>query len=164
MKAARRKELDYFESKNVWQRVSIDEAWRISGRSPITVRWVDVNKGDDETPDIRSRLVARQIRGANEDPMFAPTPRLEALRTVRSYCATDMGNEKPKCRDGRSPNRIQLSLIDISRAYFNAKCDPANPTFVALPTEDKGHHTTCGLNEEAHVRHSGCSRRLAAGV
>ena len=115
------------------------EALRISGRSPISVRRVDVNKGYDECPDIRSRLVARQIRGANEDPMFAPTPPLEALHTVLSYCAADLDGEKPKCRDGLSPDQIQLSLIDISRAYFNAKCDPAKPAFVALPTEDKDH-------------------------
>ena len=75
VKAARRKELDYFEMKNVWNRVPVQEAWKVSGRPPITVRWVDVNKGDDEFPDIRSRLVARQIRGANEDPTFAPTPK-----------------------------------------------------------------------------------------
>ena len=60
--SARRKELDYFESKNVWKRVSVPEALRIGGRSPTSVWWVDVNKGDDECPDIRSRLVARQIR------------------------------------------------------------------------------------------------------
>ena len=36
--AARQKELDYFETKNVWKRVSLAEAHRISGRSPITVR------------------------------------------------------------------------------------------------------------------------------
>ena len=145
VKLARRKELDYFEDKGVWKRSSNQEAWRVSGRPPITVRWVDVNKGDDENPDIRSRLVARQMRGANEDPMFAPTPPLEALRTVLSYAATDIDGEKPKCRDGNSPDRMQISLIDISRAYFNAKTDPANPTYVALPTEDPDHRTTCGL-------------------
>ena len=68
--------------------------------------------------------------------MSAPTAPLEALRTVLSYAATDVEGEKPKCRHGRSPNRIQLSSIDISRAYFNAKCDPAKPTFVSLPIED----------------------------
>ena len=145
MKAARLKELDDFEAKNVWKQVSLAEAQRISGRSPITVRWVDVNKGDDDCPDIRSRLVARQIRGANEDPMFAPTPPLEALRSVLSYCATDMDGEKPKCRDGRSPNRIQLSLMDITLAYVNAKCDTAKPTFVELPVEDRDYRSTCGL-------------------
>ena len=122
-----------------------DEAWRVKGRPPITVRWVDVNKGDDENPEIRSRLVARQIRGCNEDPMFAPTPPLEALRTVLSYAATDIDGEAPRCRAAGSPDRMQISLIDISRAYFNAKCDPENPTYVALPSEDPDHGTTCGL-------------------
>ena len=32
-----------------------------------------------------------------------------------------------------------------SRAYFNAKCDPEKPTFVALPTEDSDYQNTCGL-------------------
>jgi len=145
VKAARKKELEYFQSKCVWKRVPISESHRVMGRPPVTVRWVDVNKGDDENPEIRSRLVARQIRGANEDPMFAPTPPLESLRTVLSYCATDMEGEAPKCRDGKSPNRVQISLIDISRAYFNAKCDPANPVYVSLPAEDPSYQDTCGL-------------------
>ena len=84
VKAARKKELDDFEMKSVWKRVPAQDAWKLSGRPPITVRWVDVNKGDDEVPDIRSRLVARQIRGCNEDPMSAPAPPLEAVRTVFS--------------------------------------------------------------------------------
>ena len=82
--------------KGVWERVPLSEAYKITGRPPITVRWVDVNMGDDDVPDIRSRLVARQIRGAHEDPMFAPTPPLEALRAVLSYAATDLDGEQPK--------------------------------------------------------------------
>ena len=145
VKAARKKELEYFEPKGVWKKVSIQEAWKVSGRPPMTVRWVDVNKGDDQHPDMRSRLVARQIRGAHGDPMFAPTPPLEALRTVVSYAATDIEGEQPKCRDGKSPNRMQISLIDSSRAYFNASCDPEKPTFVALPSEHPDAQSTCGL-------------------
>jgi hypothetical protein len=108
VKLARKKELDYFQMKRVWKRVPHEEAWRVKGRPPITVRWVDVNKGDDENPEIRSRLVARQIRGCNEDPMFAPTPPLEALRTVLSYAATDIDGEAPRCRAAGSPDRMQI--------------------------------------------------------
>ena len=56
---ARRKELDDFEAKNVWLKKPISEARKATGKPPITVRWVDVNKGDDVQPNIRSRLVAR---------------------------------------------------------------------------------------------------------
>ena len=74
---ARKKELDYFHSKGVWDMRRISEAWAKTGRPPITVRWVEVNKGDDEAPNYRSRLVAREIRMAGEDAIFAPTPPLE---------------------------------------------------------------------------------------
>jgi hypothetical protein len=37
-------------------------ALRRTGKPPITVRWVEVNKGDDLDLKIRSRLVAREIR------------------------------------------------------------------------------------------------------
>ena len=93
VKSARKKELDDSEMKTVWNRVPAQDAWKLSGRPPITVWWVDVNKGDDEVPNIRSFLVARHIRGCNEDPMFAPTPPLEALRTVLSYATTDVGRK-----------------------------------------------------------------------
>ena len=106
VKAARKKELEYFEPRGVWRKASTQEAPRISVRPPTTVRCVDVNKGDDQHHDMRSRLVAQQIRGAHEDLTFAPTPPLEALRTVLSYTATDIEGEKPKCRDGRSPNQM----------------------------------------------------------
>ena len=66
VKQDRRKEFDYFAVKQAWRKISIDEAWRLTGRPPISVRWVDVDKADDEAPEIRSRLVARQIRGRAE--------------------------------------------------------------------------------------------------
>ena len=44
--------------------------------------------------------------------------------------------------DPSSPRRAQISLVDIKRAYFNAKVDPADPpTFVQLPPEDADHET-----------------------
>ena len=36
-------------------------------------------------------------------------------------------------------------MVDISRAYFNAKTDPGNPTYVRLPEEDPDHETHCGV-------------------
>ena len=55
------------------------------------VRWVDVNKGDDEHPRYRSRLVARQIKAleGSDSTYFAPAPPLEALRAVLSITSTD---------------------------------------------------------------------------
>ena len=43
---ARAVELDYFNSKGVWRKVPRKSARATTGKSPITVRWVDTNKGD----------------------------------------------------------------------------------------------------------------------
>ena len=110
------------------------------------MRWVDVNKGDDTNPNVRSRLVARQIRQAGEDAIFAPTPPLEALRQIISLAATDMPGRPLHVRDPESNRRTQLSAIDISRAYFNASTDGTEPTFVMLPPEHPGcQQDMCGL-------------------
>lgn len=37
-----------------------------TGRPPVTVRWVDVNKGDGQNPNYRSRLAARQLEAHGE--------------------------------------------------------------------------------------------------
>ena len=144
---ARRKELQYFAEKAVWKLRPRAEAYASMGKPPITVKWVDVNKGDDDSPNYRSRLVAREIRLPGEASIFAPTPPLEALRTVLSMAATNVKGLTKHVRDGNSELRTQVAVIDISRAYFNAKKDSEiDPTYVDLPPEDpakaKG---MCGL-------------------
>ena len=47
-------------------------------------------------------------------------------------------------RDPTSETRTQISLFDISRAYFNAKVEEDSPTFVQLPPEDDDHGVLCG--------------------
>ena len=76
VRAAHRKELEYVELKKVWELTSVRDAMKMRGRRPISVRWVDVNKGDDENPNYRSRLVAREIRGPGTDSIFPPSSEL----------------------------------------------------------------------------------------
>jgi len=59
---ARMKELAYFKDKGVWSKRPKAEARARTGKNAISVRWVDVNKGDDIMPKYRSRLVARQLK------------------------------------------------------------------------------------------------------
>ncbi len=80
---ARATELLHFNSKGVWRKRPRSDASQKTGRSPITVRRVDVNKGDDIHTNYRSRLVAMQLK-ATYTPgksYFAPAPPLEALRS-----------------------------------------------------------------------------------
>ena len=147
VKKARSVELTYFNSKGVWRKVARGRARAESGRPPISVRWVDVNKGDEMEPNYRSRLVARQMKVLDHSgqSFFAPAPPLEALRTVLSLAMTAVGGHRPDW-DPRSPNRTQVSFIDVTRAYFNAVIDSRDaPTFVELPVKDEDHHDKCGL-------------------
>ena len=135
------------------------EARQRTGKAPVSVRWVDIKKGDNECPNVRCRLVARQIRRHGEEAIFAPTPPLEALRTVLCVVTTDFPEERLKSRDPHSEERFQVSFVDISRAYFNAKCDQSNPTYVDLPPEDPDHGKMCGLL----LRHMYGTRAAADG-
>ena len=147
VRAARKKEMDYFASKGVWALRPRSECLEKTGRRPVTVKWVDVNKGDDDEPNYRSRLVAREIRLPGEDPIFAPTPPLESVRMVLSLAATNLPGETKHVREAESEWRTQISIIDISRAYFNAKKSmDVDPTYVELPEEDPAKASgMCGL-------------------
>ena len=73
---ARAKELQVFYSKGVWLKVPRSHAKAVSGRQAISVRWVDVNKGEGLSPNYRSRRVARQIEAQDHsgNNYFAPAP------------------------------------------------------------------------------------------
>ena len=76
---------------------------------------------------------------AGRDPIFAPTPPPEILRTMLSLAAIDMPGEAKKCRDPTSSARIQVSFIDICRAFSCVATDPGSPTYVEIPVEDPDH-------------------------
>ena len=102
-------EIQEFQKHGVYAKVPEGKAVRVSGKRPIAVRWVDVNKGDDDNPNYRSRLVAREIRRRGEDPMFAPIPPVESLRTVLSFTSTEIKDVLPHERNPESENRTQVA-------------------------------------------------------
>ena len=107
VRAAIQKELDYFETKGVWKLEPVANARKLTGKEPISVRWVNTNKGDDIVPNVRARLVAREMKNAGDEAIFAPTPPLEALRTVLSLAVTQLPGQEPRCRDPSSEDRVQ---------------------------------------------------------
>ena len=56
---------------------------------------MDVNKGDDQNLEYRSRLVAKEIKKDKREDLFAATPPLEAKKILLSMAATqDIGYVK----------------------------------------------------------------------
>ena len=105
--------------------------------------------------------MARQIKALDRSGQsyFAPAPPLEAPRTVLSLAMTKIGDHQPNW-DPTSATRTQISFVDVSRAYFNAKIDQNEPpTFVNLPLEDPDAATMCALL----MRHMYGTRMAADG-
>ena len=122
VKKARQEEIDYIHKMMLYTKMPINECVKATGRQPISFRWIDINKGDSETPNYRSRLVAREINTHKREDLFAATPPLEAMKTILSMTATANKGEV-------------LMINDISRALFHAQVKRA--VFVQLAKEDQ---------------------------
>ena len=121
---ARRVEMAFFKKMKVYTIVP-ESHQRASGGKIIDLRWIDVNKGDKDNPDMRSRLVGREFNQHKDDTLYASTPPLEALRAILSWAATD---------DGEGGSRREVMVNDVRRAYFYAKT--TRDIYVRLPQED----------------------------
>eukprot|EP00435_Cladocopium_sp_Y103_P070140 s53_g34.t1 len=131
VKKARQEELDWLRKENVYVRVSAEEC---KGK-PLQLKWVDVNKGDHQSPKIRSRLVAKEIKKAKPlaeqlggADTFAATPPIESVYALMSSFMT---------RRSRDEERKLMAAWDVSRAHFMGKA--ARDIYVELPEEDKVH-------------------------
>ena len=116
---ARREEIEYMKKRGIWEVVPLGECWRRTGKAPVGVRWVDTNKGNEEIPEIRSRLVARDFRCRSDKDrgdLFAATPPLEAERLALSRAATWV-----RGKDGRQRLR-KVMFIDAKKAHLNPRC------------------------------------------
>ena len=118
--AARREEILYMQGRNIWTVVPRQLSWDLTGKGPVSVRWVE----PEEKPD-RSRLVARDFKGDDKgrDDLFAETPPLEAKRMLLSKAATRREDGKPR----------KLLFIDAKKAHLNPRCE--DEVYVELPRE-----------------------------
>ena len=88
VQTARQEEIDYVHKMNLYTKVPKKEAYEVIGKSPISVRWIDIITGDMECPSYRSRLVAREINTSKRDDLLAATHPLDALKIVLSMVAS----------------------------------------------------------------------------
>ncbi len=140
VKIARKEELEEVKKHGVYEQVPIDECWKVTGKRPIGVRWVDVNKGDQIQPEVGSRLVAKVIKKHKNVDLFAPTLPVEANKSLFSAAVTEGVGYS------RGGSTCKLDFIDVKRAYFPAEA--RRNVCVELPEEDKV-DGTCGKRRKA---------------
>eukprot|EP00435_Cladocopium_sp_Y103_P064420 s364_g26.t1 len=134
--AARAEELDYARRYDVWTLVPLRECWDQMQKPPIGCRWIDIDKGDLNNPNYRSRLVVQEVRTSGTEAIFAATPPLESIRFLLSL--------------QRSKKGYKVMFIDVRRAHWTAKIDRL--VFVRLPQEalpDDASEPMCGRLNKA---------------
>jgi hypothetical protein len=74
---ARLEELTFMKNISLYDEKDVEECWRVTGKAPISTKWVGKKKG----AEVRMRLVARDFKPRGErmrGDLFAATPPLEA--------------------------------------------------------------------------------------
>jgi hypothetical protein len=100
VRKARAEELDFMRKIPLFDVVPEAECWARTGRPPVSTKWVDINKGTRENPDVRCRLVARDFKPKGEkdrEDLFAAMPPLEAkklLFRMAAACAGSRGERR----------------------------------------------------------------------
>ena len=121
VKKAMEEELAEYDRFEVYEEVDDEKCWRHTGERPISTRWRIVNKGDRESPDIRARLIAQQVKRKGWASIFAATPPLWAFRALCSIMQT------------KTSSRVELKMIiiDLRRAFLHSKA--SGETYVKPP-------------------------------
>ena len=116
--ASRAEEVEFMQTRGIWEVVDVDLCWQKLGKGPTTVKWVDTRK--------RSRLVGRDFKPKGEQEradIFASMPPWEAKKLLFSMAASQEGLERKK----------KLLFVDATKAHVNGVCDV--DAFIELPPE-----------------------------
>ena len=85
---SRTEEMAWYEKFKAYEEVTDESCVSRAGLKPIFCRWRDINTGDCERVEVRSRLVARETKQIGTDSYFAGTQTSALVRYVTSRAAT----------------------------------------------------------------------------
>ena len=138
---AKSEEVEFMAKIGLYQEVDISECLEMSGRPPISTRWVDVNQGSTESLDVRCRLVARDFKPKGErdrSDIFAAMPPLEAKKLP--YPEKRSEGER-SCGTANGASRRSL-LIDVEKAHLDGELEAHESAFV-LPLDEECKQGKC---------------------
>ena len=110
---------------------TVDNCYAHTRKAPLPLLWVDVNKGDELAPEVRSRLcVGETLFRTSMDlhcaaETFSATPPYEALRLLVSFTMTPR-NAKEESHG--------ILFLDVTRAHPH--CFLTRKVWCKLPPED----------------------------
>ena len=111
-------------------------------KAPISTRWVVIDKGTAECPDIRCRLVARDFKpkGDNErGDLFAAMPPLEAKKMLFR-----MPIGQKRILRQKKMQKMKLMFTSVKQAHLNGIVQADEHVYVDLPPESGVAAGRCG--------------------
>lgn len=137
--AVKHEELTEMYRRQIWVERSTSDCLRDTGKSPIPVRWVVTNKGDELQPNARCRLVAKHLvakyGGKDAEGLFADMPPFELIKSVFVKAV--------QRRTWRTAMR-KVIFFDVSKAHLYAPAGEDTKAYVDRPPEC-GKPGACGL-------------------
>ena len=80
-------ELNYFNSKRIWELTEPKDVKGIADAVHVRTRWVLCNKGDSTNADMRARLVACEVnKNGKKNAFFASPPQRESKSNDFHVC------------------------------------------------------------------------------
>ena len=128
---ARSEEVEFPAKIGLYQEVGITECLEMTGRPPISTRWVDVNRGSTESTNVRCRLVARDFKPKGE----------RSIGHLRRNASAG-GEEAPIPKGGRREKGVaergewcqqKIMLIDVKKAHLYGELEDHESAFVLPP-------------------------------
>ncbi|CAK0853831.1 unnamed protein product [Prorocentrum cordatum] len=140
--AGRKEEMEFLRGLGAYVYDTKQRCREETGRDPVPMIWVDVDKVDDRKPNVRWRLCVAETRYCTSMDLggpsqtFSATPPYEALRMLISFCCSP--------RNADEDQRV-LMFLDITRAHPH--CEMKRKLWVKLPAEDprSADPSVCGL-------------------
>jgi hypothetical protein len=129
----RDEEVKFLVKEHIYEKRAYDECVIKTGKPPTSVRWIDANKGSKENPNIRCRLVARDLKdkGGSSKDLFAAMPPLDAKKLIMAMCAARWR----KWLVGLVAVVWKMMFVDVRKAHAYAICDDEE-AYIELPLED----------------------------
>eukprot|EP00971_Amphidinium_carterae_P340124 6478300-Amphidinium_carterae.2 len=112
---------------DVYKEISLEEAMELTGTKPVSSRWKDINKGDQDNIQVRSKLIGREFKKPGVDSLFTATPPWMAFRAVFSSFMTREHKNKH--------NNKMMLLLDVKRVFLNT---PTRSTLCVTPPHLEG--------------------------
>ena len=140
-RAARMEEIAYMKKIGLFDEVPLEECWEKTGKAPTSTKWVDVNKGTADRPEIRCRLVARDFKPRGEkdrEDLFAAMPPLECKKLLFKKAFADNARRRREGKKG-----VKLMFIDVRKAHLYGEVPDDVYAYIELPGE-AGKQGRCG--------------------